>query len=82
MVQIKSVSAGFPSEEATKILIRPLINSTTDTNCRVYWELKNAEEKTIAFNEIAISDEEYALWDATNESLENIVLTKLNLERA
>lgn len=81
MIQIKTVNAGFPSEEATQLLIRPLINSTTDTSCNTYWELLNSDNKVLADGNLPITEEEYILWDATNESLENIVLNKLNLER-
>lgn len=80
MIQIKTVSAGF-REEATQLKIKPLIESTTDLSCNTYWELCNSENKVLACGNTPITEEEYLLWDATNESLENIVLTKLNLER-
>jgi hypothetical protein len=81
MIQLKPTLAGFPSEEATQILIRPIINSTTDTSCTTYWELCNSDGKPIANGNTDITDEEYLLWDDTNESLENIVLAKLKLQR-
>lgn len=58
-----------------------LINSTTDTSCNAYWELFNADCKQLANGNEPISEEDYVLWDATNVSLENIVLKKLKLER-
>lgn len=81
MIQIKTVSAGFPTKQATQLLVRPLINSTTDTSCQVFWQLFTEENIDCAQGNLPINEEEYLLWDAKNESLENIVLTKLNLER-
>lgn len=81
MIQIKPIVAGFPAENATQLKIRPLIDSTTDLTCNTYWELFNSENKVLAEGNTPITEEEYLLWDATNESLENIVLDKLNLER-
>jgi hypothetical protein len=81
MIQIKQVSVGYPIDEATQIIIRPIINSTTDLSCNTYWELLNANGKQLANGNTLITEEEYVLWDDSNESLENIVLNKLNLER-
>jgi len=66
--------------ECTIFFLRPIINSTTDLSCNTYWELRT-EKEIIASGNCPISKEEYALWDATNESLEDIVLNKLNLNR-
>jgi hypothetical protein len=81
MIQIKSVNAGFPLQEATQIMIRPIIDDTTAKSCNTYWELYTKDGILVARDNMPISEEEYLLWDATNESLENIVLTKLNLTR-
>jgi len=80
MIKIQSTMAGFPQVECTELLIRPIINSTTDKSCNTYWELRT-DKQIIASGNCQISEEEYALWDATNESLENIVLNKLKLNR-
>jgi hypothetical protein len=81
MINIKPIECGFPKENATKILIRPIINSTTGTSCNTYWELFNSEGKQLANGNQPINEEEYALWGGDNSDLENIVLKKLNLER-
>lgn len=81
MIQIQPTPAGFPSENATQIMIRPIINSTTDTSCNTYWELCSAGNKMLANGNMFITEEEYVLWDENNSSLENIVLEKLGLER-
>lgn len=82
MVTIKTIACGFPVDNATKILIRPIINSTTDTSCNTYYQLQNEEGKLLAEGNMPITEEEYLLWDQNNSSLEDIVLAKLNLERA
>ena len=82
MVQIKPTPAGFPSESAVEIMIRPIINSTTDTSCNTYWELRSEQGKILATGNTPITEEEYILWDENNTSLEDIVLGKLGLERA
>lgn len=74
MIQILGVSAGFPAETATQLLVRPLINSTTDKECQVYWELQTTEGASKANGNLPITEEEYILWDAHNSSLEDIVL--------
>jgi hypothetical protein len=81
MINIKPIECGFPKENATQILIRPIINSTTDTTCNTYWELLNTEGKQLANGNEPINEDEYALWGGDNSDLENIVLKKLNLER-
>ena len=81
MIKIQPTQAGFPQQEATEVLIRPIINSTTDLSCNTYWELRAESGEVLANGNAPISEEEYLLWDSTNESLENIVLGKLNLNR-
>jgi len=80
MIQLKPTLAGFPSEEATQILIRPIINSTTDGCCNTYWELCNSDGKQLTNGNTPITKEEYSLWNE-DVILENIVLAKLNLVR-
>jgi hypothetical protein len=81
MININPIELGFPKENAIQILIRPIINSTTDTSCNTYWELFSADGKRLANGNQPINEEEYALWGGDNSDLENIVLNKLNLER-
>jgi hypothetical protein len=81
MIQINKVNAGFPLQEATQIMIRPMIDDTTAKSCNTYWELYTESGILVAKGNEPISEEEYLLWDENNESLENIVLTKLNLTR-
>jgi hypothetical protein len=82
MIQIKPIAVGFPNiTPATKILIRPIINSTTDTSCNTYWELLSVDGKQLANGNQPINEDEYSLWGGDNSDLENIVLNKLNLER-
>jgi hypothetical protein len=81
MVEIKTTQAGYPLEDANQILIRPIIEDTTDKICSTHWKLFNKDGKIISDGNIPITEEEYALWGDTNDSLEDIVLGKLNLER-
>jgi len=81
MIKIKPTLAGFPQKECVNLFIRPIIGSTTDLSCTTYWELSTESNEVLASGNCPISEQEYLLWDDTNESLENIVLTKLNLER-
>jgi hypothetical protein len=81
MIQIQPTKAGFPQKEGTQLLIRPLINSTTDTTCNTYWELQTENTEILANGNLSIDEQEYEKWGADNETLENIILEKLNLKR-
>lgn len=39
MIEIKPVQIGLPPQEATHILVRPIIWSTTDLSCNTYYEV-------------------------------------------
>jgi hypothetical protein len=81
MIQINKVNAGFPLQEATQIMIRPMIDDTTAKSCNTYWELYTESGILVARDNTPISEEEYKMGALSNEELENIVLTKLKLTR-
>jgi hypothetical protein len=97
MINIKEFKLGLPAKTANRLMVRPIINSTSDITCNTYYEVIS-EEITITQNEAEkdvrnsvttvlatgncpITEEEYALWDSDNTVLENIVIKKLGLER-
>lgn len=81
MIQIQPIQLGLPSQEATQIMIRPLIGSTTDTYCSTYYEVLSENNVILASGNIPISEEDYALWADDNSFIEDIVLKQLTLER-
>lgn len=81
MIHIQPTLAGFPLDHAQKINMEIKDHSTTDKLCRIKWQLFNLEEFQLAEGYITLSEEEYAQWDSDNESLEDIILEKLKLER-
>lgn len=81
MIPIQPTLAGFPPQEATTIVISPLTHATTDGRCKVHWQLFNELQEPLHEGNVDIDNDDYTQWDSTNESLENIVLTKLNIER-
>jgi len=81
MIQIKPILTGIPVKEATKILIRPIINSTQSLDCNTYYEVCSDENEVLATGNIAINEEQYKAWADDNSFIENIVLLNLGLER-
>jgi len=81
MIKIQPKLAGYPQELATQILIRPIINSTTDKTCSSYFQLFSESGKQLADGNLDLSEEEYDQWGADNSDFDNIILGKLNLER-
>lgn len=81
MIKIQPISLGLPSQEGVKIQIRPLIGSTTDITCTLYYEVLSVENKNLACGNIVLSEEEYASWGADNTFIEELVLNYLGLSR-
>lgn len=81
MIQIQPITLGLPPQEAVQIMIRPLINSTTDSSCSTYYEVLSENNVILANGNIPISEEDYALWSDDNTFIEDIVLNQLTLVR-
>jgi hypothetical protein len=97
MIKIKEITLGLPARQADCIMIRPIINNTQSLDCNTYYEVLSKlvtvtnEEGGVDTNSIAteilaagnvpISEEEYLAWGADNTFIEDIVLTKLGLQR-
>lgn len=81
MIQIQPITLGLPPQEATKIIIRPLINSTTDLTCNTYYEVLSENGQTLANGNIPLSEEEYSSWGEDNTYLDNLILEKLGLKK-
>jgi hypothetical protein len=89
MIQIKPILVGLPQQEANAIIIRPIIDTTTATDCNTYYEVLSAsfdEDESISSLVLAngnfpINEEQYAAWGKDNSYIENIVLKGLGLER-
>jgi len=83
-IKINPVSVGYPSKQATDLLVRVLPFETTSKTCQLYWELAAVDTETrerLAGGNIQLSEPEFALWAADNTYLESLVLEKLNLTR-
>ena len=81
MIEIEPIQLGLPVQEGIKILIRPLIGSTTDITCNVYYEVLSSENRNLASGTIFIDEENYAAWGADNTFIEELVLKQLELVR-
>lgn len=80
MVQIKESNCGVLGI-ATQIEIKILPFATTDVSCGTYYRLADADGKSMAEGNIALTEEEFANWGEDNSYVEDIVLDKLGLER-
>jgi hypothetical protein len=81
MIEIEPIQLGLPVQEGIKILIRPLIGSTTDVTCNVYYEVLSSENRNLANGYFLVDEENYAAWGADNTFIEDLVLNKLGLTR-
>lgn len=81
MIQIKPIQLGLPKKEATQLLVRPLINSTTDTSCNTYYEVCTEDGEVLTNGNYPINQEEYSKWGVDDTHIENIVLEYLGLTR-
>lgn len=82
MIPIEPVLLGLPTKEGVKMMIRPIINSTTDTSCNTYYEIYSEIGESLANGNVPISEEDYALWSDDNTFIEDVVIKYLGLTRA
>ena len=80
MIKIKTILVGLPQQEATRITIRPIIDSTTALDCNTYFEIFS-ESKLLLNGNYQINQEQYFNWGKDNSFIENIVIKGLGLER-
>ena len=86
MITIKPIKIGLPSQNATHILIRPIIESTTDLCCNTYYEVvgqtliedtETHETKILQTGNYRLTEEQYSARGDDNSYIENIVLDYL-----
>ena len=81
MIQINEIKLGLPSKTGTQLLVRPIINSTTDLSCSTYYEVQSELGENLACGNIEINEQEYANWAEDNSYIENLIIEKLGLTR-
>lgn len=81
MIQINPTLLGLPKKEGIQILIRPIINSTTDKSCNTYYEVQSEKGEVLASGNVPISEADYTAWAEDNAFLEDVVLKALGLTR-
>lgn len=86
MIEIKPVKIGLPPQEATHILVRPIIESTTDLCCNTYYEVvgqtliedtETHETRILQTGNYRLTEEQYAQRGSDNTYIEDIVLDYL-----
>lgn len=60
MIQINEIELVLPSKIGTQLLVRPIINSTTDLSCSTYYEVCSELGENLACGNIEINEQEYA----------------------
>jgi len=83
-MKIKTVQVGYPSKEATDLSVDIITFNTEAKNCILYYQLKNVVEETetiLAEGNLNLTEEEFAEWGQSNLYIEDLALTKLQLER-
>lgn len=81
MIKIQPIKLGLPLQDGIKIMIRPLIGSTTDITCELYYEVLSIENKNLAYGTVFVNEENYSAWGADNTFIEELVLKELGLTR-
>lgn len=80
-IKIKPVALGLPTMECTEIMIRPIIADTQALSCTTYYEVSSLTGGIGASGNVPITEEEYAAWGEQNGYIEDIVISRLGLER-
>jgi len=89
-MKIKPVSVGYPAKEATDLSVDIITFNTEAKNCILYYQLKNVVEETenelkietvLADGNLTLTESEYDAWGQPNKYIEDLALTKLQLER-
>jgi len=89
-MKIKTVSVGYPAKEATDLSVDIITFNTEAKNCILYYQLKNVIEETenepkietvLADGNLTLTEQEFTEWGQSNKYIEDLALTKLQLER-
>jgi hypothetical protein len=64
-----------------EIKIRPIIQDLNDNTCVIQYTIIDENGQTLKGNRFELTPEEYAGWGYDNSYLEDIVLTRLELQR-
>ncbi len=80
-MKIEPYLTGIPREVGTDLFITTLAFATNATTCGVYWQVKSLEGKSLADDNINLTEEEYTNWGQDNTYIEDLVLEKLGLIR-
>lgn len=78
--KIEPVTIGI-EKVADSIAVSVMTFKTTDKSCQLYFELFDAAKVNIDRGNLHLTEEEFAIWGKTNEYIEDLALTKLNLTR-
>ena len=81
MIKIKSITAGFPAQEATGIEISVITFRTDALSVMTYWQLFSNSGAVLSDGNYELSIDQYASWGADNNIVENCVLSFLGIER-
>lgn len=80
-MKIKPISLGLPAKTGTELKVRVISFDTDATSCSTYYEVLSDSSERLAEGNINLTEQEYAEWGEDNTFVENIVLSRLGLER-
>ena len=81
MIKIKSITAGFPTQEATAIEVSVITFKTNTLSIMTYWQLFSNNGVVLSDGNYELSFAEYTSWTDDNKIVENCVLNFLGIER-
>lgn len=75
-MKIKPISLGLPTQDGVELSITVQAHTTDALTTNLYYKVMSEQSETLADGTIYLTEQEFL-----DRDFENIVLTKLNLER-
>lgn len=80
-IKIEPVATGWPSKQATDLMVRVMPFETDAKTCSLYYELKSADMEVLANGNLQLTEAEFEAWGQLNSYLEDLALSRLYLQR-
>ena len=81
MIQIKPKEVGLPLRTATQLRVTSDKMQSNATTCILHFEFFDIENSLIYSGNLTMTEEEFEAWGADNTYIEDLVITRLELER-
>lgn len=80
-IKIEPVATGWPSKQATDLMVRVMPFETDAKTCGLYYELKAETGELLSNGNLQLTEAEFEGWGQSNTYIEDLALTRLYLQR-